>query len=58
MIPANAKECEVQIGDKVFPGYLLTNEIKFQGGVDVKELLDAMARKFAWDSVNFKAVIK
>jgi hypothetical protein len=58
MIPAGAKECQIEIGDKTFPGYVLTNKTCFQEGVIVREVLDAMNRQLTWDSANFKAIIK
>ena len=58
VIPNGAKECKIDIGDSIFPGYVLVNRAYFQTGVPVRDVKDAMDRKIGWDTTGFKVVIK
>lgn len=57
-IPVGAKETIVEIGGKAYPAYILTNTTYFQGGVPVRELVNALTKQITWDEVNFKVIIK
>ena len=57
-IPKGATECKIEIGEKVFPGYVLTNTAYFRQGVSVRAVKEAMDRQISWDTAGFKVVIK
>ena len=57
-IPKGATECTIELGDKVFPGYVLSGTSYLQQGVPVREIVEAFNRKLSWDTKGFKAIIK